>query len=139
LTPSVEIRAGIPNTKSERLKDGRYVYPDTTTDIFKLFRQHGFEVTYDQPRENRAIISLNAAEQWLPVLAFTQSVLANIPANLIAHVIQQYFGLERLSSTELHVKFHVVAPNGAEEDFEAHGSGADVVEAINAFQQRHRG
>lgn len=133
----VQIRAGVPGTGLERLEDGRYAYPSTTSDFSKLLSSHGFIVSYDQDRVDRVEVSHNAADSWLPVLAFTQAVLATIPANIISTIIMQYFGSLGYRDKNLHVKFIVTAPDGSEENFEAHGPGTKVVEAIDAFQRRN--
>ncbi len=123
----------------ERLNNGQYAYPSTTTDIVKLLKANGFEISYDHDRHDRVEVSYNAADAWLPVLAFTQSVLANIPANILSTIIMQYFGAGRQTQKNLHVKFIVTTPDGGEKNFEAHGPGQEVVEAINAFQRSHAG
>ncbi|WP_431896331.1 hypothetical protein [Micromonospora haikouensis] len=138
MTPlEVQVRAGVPGTGVYQLEDGRYAYPTMTTDVVKLLKSHGFTVTYDHERQERVLVSHNAADAWLPVLVFAQSVLANIPANIISTIIMQYFGEMAFKKTNLHVKFAVTAPDGSEKNFEAHGPGQEVVEAINAFQRSH--
>ncbi|SCG34177.1 hypothetical protein GA0070613_6479 [Micromonospora inositola] len=123
----------------QRLDNGRYAYPATTSDIAKLLRLNGFAVTYDHERGERIQVSHNAADAWLPVLAFAQSVLANIPANIISTIIMQYFGEVGHKEKNLHVKFVVTSSDGSEHNFEAHGPGQEVVEAINAFQRSYAG
>jgi hypothetical protein len=135
----VQIRAGVPGTGMYRLDSGRYTYPATTSDIAKLLKLNGFAVTYDHERDERIQVSHNAADAWLPVLAFAQSVLANIPANILATIIMQYFGEIGHKEKNLHVKFVVTLPDGSERNFEAHGPAQEVVEAINAFQRSNAG
>ena len=136
-TASVEVRAGIPGIGLEQLEDGRYSYPSLTSNFVKLFRNNGFTVTFDHERAQRVEVSHNAADAWLPVLAFSQAVLANIPANIISSIIMNFFGAAGIKRTTLHVKFVVVSSDGSVEKFEAHGPGDDVVEAIDAFQRKH--
>ncbi len=135
---TVEVRSGIPNVGTEKLDDGTFAYPRGTSDIVKILRERGFQVEYDRPKSERVVVSHNAAEVWLPILAFASNVLANIPANIISSVIMDYLAPLGLDRSKLHVEFKVKNADGSEATFKADGSGPDVVRSIDAFQQRYK-
>jgi len=136
---TVLIRAGIPDMGIEELESGNFAYPVTTTDFAKILRENGFDVSYDHPREKRLPVSLNAAETWLPILVFAADVLKDVPSNLIASMILNYFAPKGgIESKHIHVEIHVVRPDGTEGEFKGSGHGPEVVKSIDAFQQTLR-
>ncbi|WP_143036162.1 hypothetical protein [Lentzea fradiae] len=130
---AVVIRAGIPASHQGR-GQGEPIYPDSVTDVAKLLRQEGVEVSYEHDRDQRKILSLNSAEVWIPVLAFVTDVGVNVPANIVATMIVNYFGgRSRAEKSVLHVEFEESTPDGSQRKFNASGPGALVLEAIDKF------
>jgi hypothetical protein len=133
----VVVLPGLPgwSTSTSRDRVG-HPYPDTTYDVVKLLREQGLSVEYTVAPEDRQTVSLQAAEHWLPVLVFGYDVAVSIGAELIAGAITQLFGTFQRGNDRLHVRFGSTSADGKVEFFEAHGSAADVVDAIRAHGKR---
>ncbi|MEC3980418.1 hypothetical protein [Amycolatopsis sp. H20-H5] len=130
----VVIRAGVPGMDSERA-NGEHRYPASASDFMKLLREQGFSVEYEHERAERTLVEFKAFDVWVPVLDFTLNVLANIPANIVATAIMNYFHAMRrdVKDSILHVEYSMRKENGDVVKFKADGAGSDVVEAIKAF------
>lgn len=121
--------AGKPHTTDEDS-----VYPGVTTDVVKLLREMELRVDYWQPRESRKTIVRKGADIWIPILLFTEQVVANGGGTLLANAVTQLLGKRAAERSVLHVKCGAASGEGQVEWFEAHGPGTDVLKALRQFK-----
>jgi len=132
----VVIRAGIPGME-DGSAEGEHRYPTNTSDFVKLLREEGFNVDYEHEKLERTLVGYKAFDVWVPVLDFSLNVLANIPANIVATTIMNYFRATKrdLKDATLHVEYSVRKKNGDVIKFRADGASSDVLKAIEQFDR----
>jgi hypothetical protein len=129
----VLVVSGVPGQPEFSTPDG-YPYPASSTHFVKLLHEQDVAVRYEHEKVDRRLVSLNALELWAPLLVFMTDVGANIPANIIATTIMNYFGgRKKAEKAILHVKFKVTNSEGKSLAFESNGPGRDVLDAIDRF------
>ncbi|MEV7046624.1 hypothetical protein [Amycolatopsis sp. NPDC051061] len=135
----VVVRAGVPG-KDDGSAEGEHHYPTSTSDFVKLLRELGFSVDYEHEKSQRALVGYKAFDVWVPVLDFGLNVLANIPANIVATTIMNYFHATKrnVQDSVLHVEYSVHKKNGDVVKFKADGAGPDVLKAIEQFDRNVR-
>jgi len=139
LPKTVQVLPGVPGMPELRVDDDRVPYPDTTIDMVKVLRERGLDPQLLEPREERRYAGHKALEIWFPILLFAKDVLANFEAGLLVELLKAYFGgKDEAEKTLLHVDWRVTMPDGREERFKADGKGSNVLEALDAFEQRLR-
>ncbi len=128
------VRAGIPGMQDPE-DNGEHRYLGGTSDFVKLLREQGFTVSYEHDKTERTLVSYKSFDVWMPILDFTASVATNIPANIVATLILNYFQnmKESPEDSTLHVKYSMRNKKGKIVEFEANGRGADVLKAIEKF------
>lgn len=133
------VRAGIPGMQDPE-DNGEHRYPAGMSDFVKLLREQEFAVSYEHDKSERTLVGFKAFEVWLPILDFTASVVTNIPANIVATLILNYFQNMKESPEDsmLHVKYSMRNKKGKVVEFEANGRGADVLKAIEKFDSNAR-
>lgn len=135
----VLVRSGVPGMDGDDA-DGEHLYPSATSDFVKLLQERGFTVEYEHERSDRTPVSYKAAELWLPILDFTMNVAANIPANIVATLIMDFFqgSRRKLGKSILHVKYTMRDKDGEIVEFEANGEGSYVLDAMKEFDENAR-
>lgn len=126
--PRILVRPGLPGHASDR---PGHQYPSTTTDIVKLLREAGATVEYELPRDERELVSLNAAPLVLPILL---GIGTGTIGSLLANAIERLLGKDTAEKSQLHVR--VERGRGNDPDVcEASGLGSDVLETLRAFDE----
>lgn len=129
----VVILPGIPETGIERLEDGRWAYPGTAPDASKLLREHGLNVGWAHPKDQRATVEHKALEIWLPVLLFLRDAVASGAGEVVASLVLGLAGSKQAAEdARLHVEFKVKRGDGVK-TFKASGRGRDVLKAMKRF------
>lgn len=133
------VRAGIPGAEEDSSSE-KPQYPISTVDFTKIARSHGLEVKYEHEGSERSFISLKSFDVWLPILDFTANVGANIPANIVATLIMDFFRArgQKAEDAVLHVKYLTKDKNGTERKFEGSGPGEQVLASIREFEKNVR-
>lgn len=133
-TVLITLVPGIPRIGPERLDDGRWVYPDTTTDFVKLLAARGAEVEYSIPRNERVEMGHKAHEWWLPIVQVALDLDVAILGGLIANAIRDWHRDDAQDSI-----FHLRIERGKghnREVIELDGRGTDVLKALEALDER---
>lgn len=125
------VESGFPGKPNYSTPDG-HPYPSSASNVVKLLRQEGMQVEYAHEKSERRVVSLNALEVWLPILSFVGDVGANIPANIVATMIMNYFkGMKNgTSDTLLHLEYEFQDSKGNKAKFSASGSPEHVISAL---------
>lgn len=135
----IVVRAGVPGM-DDGSAEGEHRYPTSTSDFVKLFREQGFSVDYEHEKSDRTLVGYKAFDVWIPILDFSLNVLVNIPANIVATIIMNYFHATRrdVKDSTLHVEYSVRRKNGEVVKIKADGAGPDVLKAIEKFDRDAR-
>ncbi len=123
---------GLPDREVEGLQSGELAFPATSSDVIKLLGESGLRVDYESSAQGRqAFISQWSAEFLLPILAFTMDALANGAGDLLADIIRNRIGFNRLRRTRLRVKVAKVNRQDMSATwFEGDGNADEVLEAM---------
>ena len=133
----VLICAGVPGKPELAVERGK-PYPNTTTDVAKLLAEHGFNVEFEDERNQRSYVSFYAAEIWLPILDFGIQIIAGGLGNLLGDLLHALLGSDSSEKTILHVEFRVKSRKGNKKVFKASGKADDVLKAIETFEREVR-
>jgi hypothetical protein len=133
----VLICAGVPGKPELTVEHGK-PYPSTTTDVAKLLAEQGFDVAFEDERDQRSYTSFYAAEVWLPVLQFGEQVLNNGLGTVLGALLLGLVGDKKPKNTILHVEFRVERHKGSKNTFKASGKADDVLKAMETFEQKIR-
>lgn len=128
----VFVLPGVPGSH-QRLSDGTHVYPSTTNDVMKLFREQGVAIEFQKTSNPRSELVLQADDVFLPVLIWGANALSGGVGGLFTHVIVQLLGRRQAETSVLHVKCGRRNADGTVKWFEAHGPGVEVIEALREF------
>lgn len=137
-----KVLPGIPGMAGVRDGD-RIPYPDSTIDFVKVAREHGLEPTFLDTPDERSFAGHKAAEQWLPILEWSSTLLTGVGGGLMVELLKDYLGMDGSSDADvlqdqtLHVDWRVTRPDGSEERFVADGASSEVLEALNEFERRN--
>ena len=130
---------GIPGwTGPNANQDVPNPHPAPTTDFVKVLSGAGFDVQYITARNDRSVISINAAESWVPILAFALQDAACVPSEILIAAIRQVFGSWLSDQSRLHVRFKQKNLDGTVHEFESHGRAKDVLDAMRTFGETHK-
>jgi hypothetical protein len=130
----VFICAGVPGKPELTVKRGK-PYPSTTTDVAKLLAEQGFDVAFEDERDQRCYTSFYAAEIWLPILQFGEEILSNGLGGLLGVLLIGLVGERKPKNTILHVEFRVVRRKGGKKTLKASGKADDVLKAMETFER----
>jgi hypothetical protein len=118
----------------DHLDSGNGAYPDSTTDVVKLLRELKFEVTYDERPESRSLVAHNAADFWMPVLAFTDQMSWSVIGGVLANLLTSLLGNAKASRAQLHLKVGRTGRDGETSYFEGSGPASQVLKALENFE-----
>ena len=108
-------------------------HPSSATDVVKLLRAEGLDVVYAVERDDRQLMSKNAAEHWLPVVIavseFGANTLTSALASIVAEKVIGPFG----HSSKLHVHCGIQSQDGSFRFFRGSGEAQAVVNAMAEF------
>jgi hypothetical protein len=122
---------GVPSAAVPEREEA--VYPSSAPDIRKLLLEGGVDAVWldDRPR---GYLDLKAAEDWLPILVFTQDALANGLGGVLTAAFLHYVDRARTARTKLHLKVGRIRRKDEEiEWLEADGDADGVLEALGKF------
>lgn len=126
----VTVLPGVPGPQSAQ-PWASDCYPSTTPAVVKRMLASGATVDFAHP--TRSVISINADEIWLPILAFTTTVISNGLGGMLADFFASKV-MSRERSSTLHVDWRFTASDGTSRRLKFDGSPQDLEKALRALE-----
>lgn len=133
----VRIVGRLPNSVATATPGKKGVYPPCASDFYKLLRERNVDVRFEHEKQDRELLSLHSAELWLPVLEIGGNILLAFGGSLFSDLVRDWLVLKKqpADETTLHVEFSV-EKDGSVHEFKADGNGADVLRAMEEFEEK---
>ncbi|MFF3578645.1 hypothetical protein [Streptomyces mirabilis] len=86
----VLIRRGVSGLPSVPRGGTPGTYPYEAIKVAKLLRANGHTVSFEDEKPNREYVTHDAAEFWLPILAFGAGITSNVLSGVLVELIKSY-------------------------------------------------